>query len=254
MKKLIDKEYVKDDIAQLMLGTKDNEIVMSDDEIILLKVDGKVIINKYLQHPKKDEFPYSDVPMHINKDRNVELYNILFEMNKNYLVYELGDLGDNVIMNRFSKVENGALWNNEVAEHPDEDDFEVYTYTREEMEKIFDGQNYDSMIIVDKRGKIMVACSKKDGEVIKTDMLPSKEEELANKGDSVLLYGGLTFQHTMITSKDGVFKVFNFSLTLDRDGTYVMDTQDIVLPDVSFVENLDIPRVQYERTGSVSIK
>lgn len=241
MKKLIDKEYVKDNIAQLMLGTNDNEIVMSDDEIILLKVDGKVIINKYLDHSRRDDFPYSNVPMHKDENTGVELYNVLFETNKNYLVYELGDLEDYVIMNRFVKVKDGVLWNHKVAEYPDEDEFEVYSYTREEMEKIFDGKNYDSMYIVDKRGHIMVAYSKKDGEVIKTEMLPSKKIEWENRGKSSLIYGGFTMEHMMITSKDGVFKVFNFSLTLDRDGTYVMDTQDVVLADVSFVENLDIP-------------
>ena len=122
------------------------------------------------------------------------------------------------------------------------------------MEKIFDGHNYDSMIIADKTGKIMVAYSDVDGEVIKTDMLPPREVELENRGSSALIYGGFIMQHIMITAKDGVFKAVNFSLTLDVDGTYLMDTQDVVLPDVSFVENLDIPSTQYERTGSVSIK
>lgn len=252
MKKIIDREYIRDNVAQLMLGTADNEIVMDGKEILLLKANGKVLINKYLNHPKRREFPYSNIPMH--ESEGSELYNVLFEMGKNYLVYEFGDLYDNVIMNSFTPVSEGCLWNHEVAEIPDEDDFESESYTREEMERIFDGHNYDSMIIADKRGKIMVAYSDVDGEVIKMDMLPSKEVELENRGKSALIYGGFIMQHIMITSKDGVFKAVNFSLTLDKDGTYLMDTQDIVLPDVSFVENLNIPSANYEKTGSVSIK
>ena len=252
MKKIIDKEYVKDNIAQLMMGTSDNEIVMDSDEILLLKVDGKVIINKYLTHKKRKDFPYADIPMH--EVNGVELYNVLFEVDRNYLVYELGDGQDNIIMNRFTKVQDDVLWNHEVAPIPDEDAFEVSSYTREEMEKIFDSENYDALYIIDTMGKIMVASTKKDGAVITTEMLPSKEIELEMRGKSAAIYGGLYPTHMMITVKNGVFKVCNFSLTLDGDGKYVMDSVDVLLPDVSFADNLDIPSQEYERTGRVSIK
>ncbi len=252
MKKIIDREYIRDNVAQLMLGTADNEIVMEGKEILLLKANGKVLINKYLNHPKRREFPYCEVPMH--ESEGTELYNVLFEMGKNYLVYELGDLNDNVIMNSFTPVSDGCLWNHEIANMPDEDDFESTSYTREEMERIFDGHNYDSLIIADKTGKIMVAYFESDGEIIKTDMLPPREVEMEHRGKSALIYGGFIMQHIMITVKNGVFKAVNFSLTLDVDGTYLLVTQDIVLPDVSFVENLNVPRENYEKTGSVSIK
>lgn len=251
MKKIIDKQYIRDNVAQLMLGTSDSEIVMDASEILLLKVDGKVLINKYLNHPRREEFPYSDVPMH--ESDGAELYNILFEMDKDYLIYELGG-ADNIIMNRFAMKDYGCLWSYEEAEIPDEDDFEVNSYTREEMEKIFDCQNYDSMVILDRRGRIMIAYSSKDGKIVTTDMLPTVEQEKENEGKSVLLYGGFTMEHTMITSKDGILRAINFSLALDRDGTYVMDTQDITLPNVGSLEHSNEDISAYERTRDVSIR
>lgn len=252
MKKIIDKEYVRGDIAQLMVGTNQSEIIMDDKEIILLKVNGKVVINKYLSHKKRNEFPYADVPMHVSD--GVELYNVLFDVNKNYLIYEMGSLENNIIMNGFSKLDFDILWNHEVAPIPDEDDFEVITYTREEIEKVFDGNNYDVMCIVDKRGDVMLASSKKDGNMIKKEMLPSKDMERQLEGKAAQVYGGMYPMHTLISVKNGVFSAYDFSLAIDKDGTYVMDRIDILLPDVSYVHNLDIPNPDYEKTGRVSIK
>ncbi len=252
MKKRIDREYIRDNVAQLMLGTADNTIVMADEEILLFKLDGKVLINKYLNHSKREEFPYCDVPMHVSE--GFELYNVLFEMDKNYLIYELDDMEESVIMNRFVKTSEGALWSYEKALELDEDDFEVLEYSREEMEAFFDGHNYDAAVVLDRRGEVLMAYSKGDGEVIKGNILPSREDELKVRGRSALIYGGFTMNHIMLTVKDGIFRTINFALTLDKDGSYVLDKQDIHLPDVvsDLKENLGNLE-EYEKTRSVSI-
>lgn len=251
MIKLIDKEYVRDDLLQLMVGTNDNEIIMDDKEIILLKVDDVIYIDKYLNHKRRSEFPYQDIPMHKDEETDTELYNILFEVNNDYLIYEMDEFSDNVIMNRFFKSDDGILWNYERAEDFDEDLFDVITYTRDELEELFNPKNYDGLFVIDTKGRMVVASTKVDGDILKGEILPTKDIEAKMQGQIVNIYGGLYPNMKMISVKDGVFEVSAFSLALDRDGTYVLTRHPVELPSVRIVDN--IKGEEYERTGKVSI-
>lgn len=249
MKKLIEEEYVKGDLAQLMLGTAKNELVISNDEIIFMKIDGDPIINKYLSHDKRNDFPYADIPMH--KEQRTELYNMLFEMDKNYLVYELDTRINNIINNRFTRLDKGVLWNYEFAsldKHKKEQ-----MMSRDEVKKVFDYFDYDSFFIINTLGKIEFAYTIKDGVRINTRLLPTEGEVrnyMAGK-KKLTLYGGFfnILHNVMITSKNGNFKVCSFSLSVDEYGCYKMVTQDVILPDlINEVEKDEV----YESTRRVN--
>ena len=87
MIKAIDSNYCIGDFVQLMPYTDACQLIMSTDEILLLKVGNKVLVNKYTNHPNRYLFPYSDKEKNsINSYSNN--YNQLFEYNKLYSISE----------------------------------------------------------------------------------------------------------------------------------------------------------------------
>lgn len=249
MIKTVDKEYVKDNLVQLMIGTNDNEIILDGENLLLLKVDNVIYVNKYLNHPKRALFPYQDIPMH--KVDDVELYNVLFEVDKDYLIYEMNSYTDNIIMSRFAKIDSGALWREEASDDYDDMDFHTTTYTKEELARLFDPDNYDSLFVIDTHGRIVIASTQSDGKILNGEFLPTKEEEEKYKGNIVNICGGMYPTMKCITVKNGQFKAWAFSLTLDRDGTYVLDRYPIKLPNVRITHSMK--KGDYQETNKVSL-
>lgn len=248
MKSLIDEEYVRGDLAQLMIGTAKNELIISSDEILLLKIDGDAIINKYLLHENRDDFPYSNIPMH--QEKGTELYNILFEMNRNYLIYELDT--NNIFNNQFTRIDKGVLWDCEGPSLDKQKREQIMNH--DEVRQIFDCFNYDSFYIINTRGIIEFAYNIKDGIRVGRYVLPTEREirGYINDKKKLTIYGGFFggMNNVLITSKDGNFKACKFSLSVDKDENYKMITQDIILPvilpDLSKIE-------EYESIGKVSL-
>ena len=115
MIKAIDKKYCIDNFVQLMPHTDDCQLIMSTDEIIFLKVDNNILINKYKNHPKRYLFPYSDFEKH-NTESSTN-YNQLFEYNKMYLNY-CGSISNfNFSKNYFFKGTNRALFYKETLDY-----------------------------------------------------------------------------------------------------------------------------------------
>ena len=77
----IDKKYCHNGLVQLMHRSNTINLIISAEEILLLKLGDSVLINSYEEHPSRYLFPYSD------KIKNGAYYNSLFEYKKPYLVF-----------------------------------------------------------------------------------------------------------------------------------------------------------------------
>lgn len=56
----IDKKYCIGDLVQLMPYTDSCHLIVNANEIILLKVGSKILVNKYANHPSRNLFPYHE--------------------------------------------------------------------------------------------------------------------------------------------------------------------------------------------------
>lgn len=263
MIKAIDSNYCIGDFVQLMPYTDACQLIMSTDEILLLKVGNKVLVNKYTNHPNRYLFPYSDKEKNsINSYSNN--YNQLFEYNKLYLNFRGSVSGYGFHKNYFFKGTNRALYFNESLCIDQRNAIEDETYfTREEVEKIFDSTQYDSMYIIDVNGFILYANSKKDGCIINRKIIPTDneiidleaEERISNLKNALMsvgncddilnidrknkkldeirnlkLYGPIlsrTYSHFFITSKDGDFNVQWFRLDFVEEDKFKLTTSPI---------------------------
>lgn len=171
MIKYINKKYCKDDLVQLMLSCDFSNLIVSADEIILLKIGDKILVNKYVEHPNRMQFPFSD------KVINDDCYNELFEYNKVYLNYRASVGGYRFDKKYFFKGQDRAIFLSQGL--PVDQTFtrdNSIELNRDEIEKIFDKNSYDSMYIFDRNGRIYFANNKKDGLLINKKIIPSDEE------------------------------------------------------------------------------
>lgn len=261
MIKAIDSKYCIEDLVQLMPYTDACQLIMNADEILLLKIGNKVLINKYIDHPKRYLFPYSD------KEKNCTLesinYNVLFEYNKLYLNFRGSVSGYGFHKNYFLKGNNRALYFNESLDIDQRNAIEDETYlTREEVEKKFNSMQYDSMYIIDVNGFILYANNKKDGCIIDRKIIPTDNElidleyegrssniknalmSMGNRDDilnidrknkkldeirNLKLYGPIYLEHShfFITSKDGHFNVQWFRLDFVETNRFKLTTSPI---------------------------
>lgn len=174
MMKAIDKKYCKGNFVQLMHLSDTCNFIVSTDEIILLKSDGKVLVNNYTDHPNRFEFPFSE------KNMTGSYYNELFEYNKPYLNFRGNIGGYGFGLDFFFKGTDRALLydvplpiDQRIAEE------NVVELTREEIESIFNKDSYDSMYVIDVNGRILFANNLKNGLVIEKSIIPSDEELIA---------------------------------------------------------------------------
>ncbi len=180
----IDKKYCVGNLVQLMPYTDVCHFIVSTDEIILLKVGDKVLVNKYANHPSRNLFPY-----HEKEKNDWQHFTELFEYNKTYLNFR-GSVGGFLFhKDYFFKGSDRALWLEESLSVDEryaiEDSVELDRY---EIEKIFDSSNYDSMYVVNRNGRILFARNDKDKIHIGKNVIPSdneivKMELRSRKGD-----------------------------------------------------------------------
>lgn len=250
----IDEKYCINDLVQLMPYTGYNQLIIDADEIVLLKNGRNVVVNKYVNHPSRDLFPFSKCASH--SDDIGGYHNELFEYDKIYLNFINTNIGIRIRIYKFFKDNNCTLFCDEslsLDERTLSDN--VLELSRNETEDIFNSDNYDSMYIVDKSGSILYASNKKDGIVIDRNLIPSIQEivkmdkedreslyklarmsmgnyENLNKVhqfksiddiNNLKVYGPVLsflskYAHFLITSKDGKFDVKLFKLDyLEKD-------------------------------------
>lgn len=138
--------------------TDDCHLIVSADEIILLKVGDKVLVNKYVNHPDRNLFPY-----HEKEKNDWQHFTELFEYNKTYLTFRGSEGGFRFHKYYFFKGSDRALWLEESL--PVDERYVVENSVeldRHDIEEIFDSSNYDSMYVINRNGRILFARNDKD--------------------------------------------------------------------------------------------
>ena len=172
MIKAIDKKYCIGDLVQLMPYTDSCHLIVNADEIILLKVGDKVLVNKYANHPSRNLFPY-----HEKEQNDKNHFTELFEYNKTYLNFRGSVGGFSFHQDYFFKGSERALYLDQSLPVDDrnavKDSIEL---SRQEIEELFDSSNYDSMYVIDRNGRISFARNDKDKICIGKKVIPSDDE------------------------------------------------------------------------------
>lgn len=276
----IDKKYCIGNLVQLMQHTNTSHLIVSADEIILLKIGSRVLVNKYANHPSRNLFPYHEKEQN---DRNH--FTELFEYNKTYLNFRGSVGGFSFYKDYFFKGSERALHLKEPLpvdeRYAVEDSVEL---DRQEIERIFDSSNYDSMYVLDRNGRILFARNDKDNIRIGKNVIPSDDEIVAMELESrtgdyniaralnpendttenyykattpktideirdFKVYGPFIFgkySDMLLTTKDGKFDLKWFRIDLIENGRFRLTTSpiDIVEPNVddvlSYSENHNV--------------
>lgn len=264
MIKAVLEKYCKDNLVQLMPYTDHCQLIISADEILFLKIGNRILVNKYENHPSRYLFPYSD---NIKYTEGFETrYNQLFEYHKIYLNFRGSVSGYRFDKSYFFKGTNRALYFSEVLEVDDRKTKDNVEYlTRNEVEKVFDCMQYDSMYVIDRNGTILFAKSRKDGSLITKKIIPSDKEiiemeQQKRKSDLSLakifnesivtaekikevntkqaienihefqLYGPILFRnysHFLVTSLNGKFEMKWFKLDFVSNNKFRLTTSNI---------------------------
>lgn len=82
--------FVKDDCVQLMFPYQKYMFLFGNNDILYYRniLDDKVIINHYLKDKRRFSFPYSSIPLHIERFglfNKIELVNQIFDFEKPYI-------------------------------------------------------------------------------------------------------------------------------------------------------------------------
>lgn len=269
--KAIDKKYCKDDLVQLMNLSDMCNFIVSSDEIVLLKSDGKVIVNNYENHPKRYSFPFSERIITNNS------YHGLFEYNKPYLNFSGAVGGYRFGIDYFVKDNDRAiLYETYLSADRRTAEENTLELTRDEIEEKFNKDLYDSMYVIDISGRILFANNKVN--VIDNNIIPTNEEIVAldvkervyeqdlafmarrighvfdetyveeekeeikprniEEIKNLNIYSGELFKdyhHILLTSKDGIFSVQWFKLEYVEKNKFKMTYSSIpvIVPDSS---------------------
>lgn len=172
MIKAIASKYCRENLVQLMNITDNCQLIVSADEIILLKIGNSVLINKYSNHSKRNQFPFNE-----REQNDEDHFTELFEYNKTYLNFKGSVGGIRLSKNYFFKGSNRALWLEESLLGNERTNTEFSTkLDRQEIEELFNCNNYDSMYIIDRNGRILFARNDKDNIKIGNKVIPSDDE------------------------------------------------------------------------------
>lgn len=172
MIKAIAKKYCVDNLVQLMPHTDICHLIVSTDEIILLKTGNGVLINKYSNHPSRHLFPFSD-----KEQSDGQHFTELFEFNKVYLDFRGSIGGFRFDKNYFFKDSERALLLEETL--PVDERRTTVTsveLSRTEIEEIFDSSNYDAMYVIDRNGRILFVKNENDDICVGKPIIPSDDE------------------------------------------------------------------------------
>lgn len=154
-------------------------ILIEPEEIIFLKTKNKVLINKYLSHPNKNDFEFQQEkysrPYFL--EYFSERYNELLEYNKLYLKFEITNDGYRFKKLYFLKDNNQAFYiSQSLPLEYGENNIIEKELTKKQLEDFFDINSYDSMYLIDREGYVLFASTKKDQTVIDMNIIPTEKE------------------------------------------------------------------------------
>ncbi|MCH5166580.1 MAG: hypothetical protein J1F35_01685 [Erysipelotrichales bacterium] len=199
MEQLIDKKYNIDNLVQLRFAVGDVSLVCDATEILFLKLNDKVVVNKYLNHPKRYLFPLSDEP--VSKVDEHTLYNFLFELDKDHIVYE-GHPDKNaglLFQLNFQKAAAGIKYSHVMLE-PEELNPTPEMVNIDKIDSFFDFNQYDSLYIFTNDGNLYLSHNNNDSTNDRIPFGGMIEFETIEELSKFLPL-------TMVASKDGKYEI-----------------------------------------------
>lgn len=212
------------------------ELIISAEEIVLLKIGDTVLIDKNEQlnsKSKTDEFR-----------ENFQFYEQYFHYSSSLENYDFRQ------MYAFKGNRRALLYNESI----DFDNIDVVTkkqvFSAEEGRRIFAKDNYDGLYLIDTKGIILYAYNKVDGLSVNREIIPSKEslilkedkrkKEVGSKDatnyDSIKnlnIYNTNSmlnnFEHILVISNDGKLKAYWFKLIFLGNDQFELITSDLLL-------------------------
>lgn len=235
--------------------TNFNRLIINPKEIVFLEKDGKIKINKCKDNSNKKEG-----------------YNVVYNYDKFYLDSRENIHGYSLSSTYFYRASDRAFQLSDAImldERYLKSEVKINYLNREQIENVFNSENYDSMYIL-WEGKILYAHNKVDGLVVDKKIIPSDEEIIekeCKERESLFDIFGKTekttykvkrkelkdihnfnlytpaiplfanFVHTLITSKDDIFKVCHFSVVYKEENVFELKKQEIEM-DVPTVDDI----------------
>lgn len=237
----VDNKYVKNNKAINFFLYTDFNLLLNSDEILFLSKEENVYEDKYL----KTEKLFDDNLFITQIDGPRLFYTSLFELNKPYISAR--------IMDYKLKLDKVIYLNDKNSTFICDDSliFDITTlqdkeFNREEIEQVFNTQNYNSIIVVDNKNNVLFAKDK-NFSIGKT-FIPTDDEiiniynkyYLENKQnideiESFSLSGySSELPYIIITSKDDSISISKFNLSfLEKDCFKLSYTQPLQIKDLN---------------------
>lgn len=264
---VVDK-YCIDNLVGLRLGMVDSELVINSNEIILLKIGDKTLINKYIDNQNLDNNSYVGLFEYDKMYLDFKGFNDKFYLHSHYFIKK-----NDCTLNFMDELSvNNNLVNRQVN-----------ILNREEIEDLFNSSNYDSMYVINKSGTVLYANNKLDGSVIDRKLIPSDNDIVdivlnKEKGKRIFskiegldldtdkpilnsineikdlkIYGSSIwpfseYSDILILSKDGKFDIKWFDLYFIEKDKFKLTTRDINIsnPDMQIIyEYLKNDEIRY---------
>ena len=246
MIKSINEKYCQENLVQLMTYPSPTQLIVNSEEIILLKIGDRVVINKYSNHPKRECFPFHEQERNMNGN-----FNELYKYQELYLNFRGYESHSDFQTYCFYPGTKKALMFNETLRTNSHKNLQAATLPREEIEKLFASSQYDSMYMFNSKGEIIFAKNPIDGNVLSREVLPSTEEinELVKPEPPKKMSARWLDLPTniILTSTEGTLKLTRFKVAILKGNRYRLVTEEIplIIPSVSeileYANNNQIP-------------
>lgn len=235
MEQLIDKKYNIDNLVQLKFAVGDVSLVCDATDILFLKINDKVVINKYLNHPKRYLFPLSEEP--VSKVGEHTLYSFLFELDKDYIVYEgHRDKHAGLLFQlNFQKVARGVKYSHVMLE-PEELNPTPEMIGIDKIDSLFDYSQYDSLYIFTNDGNLYLSHNSNDSASDRIPFGGMIEFETIEELSKFLPL-------TIVSSKDGNLEIKDVVYLPVSSDEYALMERKYTLSKFNNSISNDIPKV-----------
>lgn len=283
----VEPKFCKRNLVEYMPLTDRNQLIVGQEGIILLRIDGKVLINRFMDYAHRLEFPYG------NKEQSdIDHYTELFAYNSLYLNFS--SCFNHLTLERyfFFKRKEGALALDDILALKQSEAVEIRdVFDRRGIESYFDysKRDCDFAFVFNRMGDILYIGSEKDGidmgyviptndQIVELDFrnrywksvllgkTHSNKRKLPqsrriNSITNLPLYGPLSdddFSHYLLTGKDGHFELEAFRLKFLKEDTFELtvapiDIKEPTIDDVlNYCQNFSIGKAFQPKEEQIS--